>query len=342
MKSAFRCGRASLRTVLVAFAALGLASLAKAGAQAGAPPIVYGDAAAFAQGACAQPLAPFPVLGLVALPGFVHPHEGLLLEPLAPARSLSTLDTSAAIAGAELALAGPEHLRVRSLQPLWAIGFELEQLGPGPSCGPSPSGAARFSAELWAGAQLVGQFEFDAPAPGAGAAFIGVQASAPFDRLELREGGAIDACDELIGAFWTSSCAPVHPYGSPTLGTGDFEAELSALVVPPQVGLARFGINGIHLLGGAPAWLVLGYAPAQLPLFGIELAVDPQRLLAVLPLAVSGSAGVGGIGVFEKLLPIPPLPELAGLSIHAQALVLDPAGPQGFAASAGLAFDICP
>jgi len=336
--------RSNARALLLAGVALAAASAAgaNAAAQVGAPPIVYTDLAGFAHGACAQPLDPIPVLGLVALPGFVHPHDGLLLEPLPPSRSLSTLDTSAAIAGAELALAGPEHLRVRSQEPLWALGFELEQLGAGPSCGPSAPGAARFAGELWSGTQLVGQFEFDAPAPGSGAAFVGVHASAPFDRLELREIGAVDVCDELIGAFWTSSCAPVHAYGSPTLGTGDFEVELSALIVPPQVGLAGFGINGIHLVGGAPAWLVLGYAPAALPLFGIELAVDPQHVLAVLPLAVSGAAGIGGIGVFEKRLPIPAQPELAGLSIYAQALVLDPAGPQGFAASAGLAFDICP
>jgi hypothetical protein len=104
--------------------------------------------------------------------------------------------------------------------------------------------------------------------------------------------------------------------GPPVLGSPD--------VCPPAGGSLQLALtNG---LPGSLAILGLGLAQANLPVLGCTLLVDAIGATVFLPLDGTGAAALS--------IPLPP--GINGLSVTAQAFVLDGGGPQGFAATNGL------
>ena len=125
-------------------------------------------------------------------------------------------------------------------------------------------------------------------------------------------------------------------YGTGAPGAGFFVPEIRCNQA--WMGRPDFAVDVDFGLSGATVYLLISTAPAQLPLGGAaELLVNPNSLLLVDSQVLSGPAGSAGSGSASWTLPLSfaALPGLAGLSIYAQALVVD--GSQGpVALSSGL------
>ena len=118
-------------------------------------------------------------------------------------------------------------------------------------------------------------------------------------------------------------------YGTGLAGSGGYVPVLGS------AGVLRVGFSGeirlSNALGGAQAFLGLGFAPASVPAVGGTLLIAIDSLF---PFPVGGPAGTpgAGFGVIPWTLP----PGLGGVQIFEQAATLDPAAPQGFALTQGV------
>jgi hypothetical protein len=121
------------------------------------------------------------------------------------------------------------------------------------------------------------------------------------------------------------------PYGQGTAGCG---LELGANS-EPRVGNAAFALVCEGAPPSAGGALLLGFAPAQMPFLGVTLLVDPAQAFALDLLVDARGTGTSPIA-------IPPDPTLAGVTLHAQAIVVAACGPQGIAASGGLTLTLQP
>lgn len=149
----------------------------------------------------------------------------------------------------------------------------------------------------------------------------------------------IDCPTVVIGG---SCSVPPETLGEPGHGSSFFEPRLETVGGMPVLGNAAFGLSISFALGGAPALLLLGAEGAEIAApFGI-LHVSLAAPHVLLPLTLGGAAGVAGSGGATLPLPIPAVPALQGLSAYAQALIADPGGIAGVAATAGLHFAVCP
>lgn len=135
--------------------------------------------------------------------------------------------------------------------------------------------------------------------------------------------------------------ATVHaqvPYGDGTAGLGGVVPRLDA----PQawMGNADFEWRIDNALGGSIAYLLVSAAPGSTVINGTEILVDvnPAALLAVEAVPLGGPSGLPtfGSGDFAAPILLPPIPALAGFSLYAQALVIDPGAPGSLAATNGL------
>ena len=96
-----------------------------------------------------------------------------------------------------------------------------------------------------------------------------------------------------------------------------------------QFQAAPFPADGVGLVA-------ISSAPASLPgIFGGTVLVDLASLVRVDPLSIAGGLG-------EITLPIPNNPNLAGVSLFAQAFGIDAPAPGGWAFSSGLEVVFCP
>jgi hypothetical protein len=126
--------------------------------------------------------------------------------------------------------------------------------------------------------------------------------------------------------------AGVAPYGLGCGGTAGAVPQIGAAGLP-QIGNAAFALtvqNGLPLSVGL---VVAGAAPTNIPVGACRVLVAPPWVM--LPAVFLDPTGAG-----STPLPIPANPALAGVLLHGQYLVLDPAGQfLAFASlSAGLAF----
>ncbi|HKB16701.1 MAG TPA: hypothetical protein VKF62_11595, partial [Planctomycetota bacterium] len=136
------------------------------------------------------------------------------------------------------------------------------------------------------------------------------------------------------------SCGVPRRYGAGSPGGGGFVPEIDWEGGHARVGNPTFRLEARRLLGGTVAGLAIATAPANLPVLGITLLVNPvpPPLLVLVPVS-----GVGpGAGSASVTLPIPNDPGLAGGTGYAQWIALDAAGSQGLSASAGVEVTICP
>ena len=117
----------------------------------------------------------------------------------------------------------------------------------------------------------------------------------------------------------------------------------SAGIVPVigDVGPFRSGESGeIRIrggLGGASGYLALGLAPANAPLFGGTLLVNP---LWIFPIQLGGPAGVPGTGGLTIPWVMPA--SLVGLSLYHQAGFVDAGAAFGVSGTNGLRVDVAP
>lgn len=126
----------------------------------------------------------------------------------------------------------------------------------------------------------------------------------------------------------------VRQFGNGSLGTGELSPLLGASG-PLSVGSPNATVRLVRGVGAAPAWIAVGDTEVELldaPLPGLTLYVDGLRDL--LPVILGGTPGVAGEG--ELVIPLPIGPELAGLSVYAEAFLLDAASPSLIAHSNGL------
>lgn len=105
----------------------------------------------------------------------------------------------------------------------------------------------------------------------------------------------------------------------------------------PAIASPAFALLACNLTPGAPGLFALAAAPAELPLLGIEVAVE---LFA--PPALLGPALAGPSGGAQWALPIPNQPQLIGRQLYAQGAWLDACGSAGWAATRGLELTLQP
>ncbi len=129
--------------------------------------------------------------------------------------------------------------------------------------------------------------------------------------------GALDV-DELALAYGiaTAGCN-----GTPLLG-GNSE---------PRVGNAAFALIGNAGPASGPGLLLIGFGAASQPVLGIQLLVDPSQ---GPPIALTVGSDARRTAFWR--LAIPADPGYAGIHLFSQFIWVDPCGPAGFSASAGL------
>lgn len=112
---------------------------------------------------------------------------------------------------------------------------------------------------------------------------------------------------------------------------------LAAVTAVPNVGNVAFGFAGTRAPAGPGGFLVLGLGafPVPIPIFGIDLFVDPTVLL--LSFVTASNLGTAQVG-----LPIPADPLLVGFTVCSQWLWLDASCPGGFSASNGIVTGVVP
>ena len=90
-----------------------------------------------------------------------------------------------------------------------------------------------------------------------------------------------------------------------------------------------------NAVGGAAGLVLMSLSSASLPVYGGTAYVQPPFVLS-LPFVLSGSPGAAGAGFGELLLPVPAAPSLVGVTVHAQAGMLDAGAVAGVALTSGL------
>jgi choice-of-anchor B domain-containing protein len=135
------------------------------------------------------------------------------------------------------------------------------------------------------------------------------------------------------------ACGVGERYGRGTAGSGGHVPVIDWNQGIAQVGNAGYRLESRSLLGGTAALLLLGARAAAIPVAGVELAVDPTGPLLVMTTTASGAGpGQGTAGI---PLALPNDPALAGATLRAQWLALDPAATAGLSASRGMQFTLC-
>jgi hypothetical protein len=142
----------------------------------------------------------------------------------------------------------------------------------------------------------------------------------------------------LFGELWYLSgegtwllgptvAAAHQPYGS-GCGSGTRIPTLTTYG-EPALGNSRFSLDLSSSPERSPFQILVSASAANLPLGGCSVLVDPNVLLSM-------SGTTNDTGFAAAPLAIPRDPGLLGLTVHAQAVVLDPAAPFLLALSQGL------
>lgn len=221
----------------------------------------------------------------------------------AVAADLALLTTRAAAGDLDLVAHGQLDGRIAGLRYVPASGtWTVDRTGEGPYT------TAQLQQKIAAGTAAL---TLTAVPPGSG------------DRIALdRDRDGTRDGDEAVGGYGlaTAGCA-----GAPRL-LGNSE---------PRLGNAAFA----YAMDGAPAggggFLLQALAPANVPLAGVTVLVDPASAVARFLFA---DAWGGAVVPFA----VPGAAAFVGLPLYAQVGWLDPCGPQGLSASAGAALAIRP
>jgi len=128
--------------------------------------------------------------------------------------------------------------------------------------------------------------------------------------------GTHDAGFWSLDGFW-----PHHDLGGDTVGTDAARPRHFGIGLP-EIGTS-WGLGVDRTLGGAAGVILVGTDAIDVPLWGGTFTVGGP-IAFELPFVASGAPGVGGDGAFELTATLPSDPNLIGLSIVSQALLLDP------------------
>jgi hypothetical protein len=138
------------------------------------------------------------------------------------------------------------------------------------------------------------------------------------------------------------SCPFSTPYGAGLAGSGGFVPALGSSGGAPRVGNSGWTWEMSNGVGGGITFLVVGYAPSALPLFGGNVLVDvvtlPYTLFTVI---LGGAPGAPGAGVKSTPLPVPITTSVVGITIDCQTAGIDFDAPQWISLSNGLAVTFC-
>jgi len=137
--------------------------------------------------------------------------------------------------------------------------------------------------------------------------------------------GAPATVDPQLVPFFSS-------YGSGLSGSGGQEPVLAGTGTPTPGGTVSLDVA--NALGGSAGVYLLGLASASIPALGGTILVGPPLVTAAV--ALTGAPGVPGDGTATLPLTIPANPQLAGVVLYAQALVVDAGAPSGVSFTAGL------
>jgi hypothetical protein len=135
---------------------------------------------------------------------------------------------------------------------------------------------------------------------------------------------------------------PPFKYGEVSYGTFGYWPRLDTAGGMPSPGNADFRVTLDFAIGGAPALLLAGAAPAAQAFGWGTLYVAARAPFFSVPLVLGGTAGVPGAGALSLPAPIPDDALLLGLQLYVQALVADPGGAGGLTHTQGLRLTICP
>jgi hypothetical protein len=116
-------------------------------------------------------------------------------------------------------------------------------------------------------------------------------------------------------------------------GTGGAIAQLGAGSCPKIDSVLPLTVS--NAVGGAAGLVALSLATTNQPTLGGTLYVQAPFVLS-LPFVLFGSTGSAGTGFAELLLPIPAVPFLVGVTVYAQAGIVDAGAVQGVALTPGL------
>ncbi len=162
---------------------------------------------------------------------------------------------------------------------------------------------------------------------GAGTVFPTTMAVSP-----AGSSGEVASLIQVRGAPCLGSFAT---YGDGLAGNGGFEPSLTATGCP--VPGSTINLHAASVVGGAPGVMVLGVAPAAVPVFGGTLLVTPSL---TLPIAAGGAPGVPGAGSLMLPVGIPSNPALSGAVLYFQMLFADAGAASGLSFTGGLAMTI--
>jgi hypothetical protein len=142
-----------------------------------------------------------------------------------------------------------------------------------------------------------------------------------------------------VEVFGLSDCVPAAIYGVATTGSGGLNPTINTFG-EPRVGSTNFGLSGGTMLGGAQAYLAVGFAPTSVSAIGLTLLVNP--IAVTIPATTTGGAGVPGVGTVTVPLNVPADPSLDNIDVFYQWFVTDPGSPSAlFSASPGARSRIC-
>ncbi|MCA8950178.1 MAG: hypothetical protein KDE27_11795 [Planctomycetes bacterium] len=143
----------------------------------------------------------------------------------------------------------------------------------------------------------------------------------------------------------TLAAAPAlaqFPYGTGTPGSGGITPQIDCN--QPWAGRTDFEIALDQAYGGTAGLLVISFGPDSSTYAGLPLYVDTAAVLATRFLVLGGGSGVPGAGSTATAFPLTgATPAFVGLSLFAQAVLIDPVGPGfggGWVATGGLEFEL--
>lgn len=136
--------------------------------------------------------------------------------------------------------------------------------------------------------------------------------------------------------LYSETLRPPRSYGVGAAGSAGHWPRLIGME-PPYLGNPNMTLAIANALGGTPAVLLLGVAPAAAggAYLGVPLHVDIGPALVAIPVAGLAGTGPGG-GHFSLPLAMPTDPTLAQAKLYAQGLIADRGAPLGLAGTQGL------
>lgn len=140
--------------------------------------------------------------------------------------------------------------------------------------------------------------------------------------------------------FAMRQCGVSGPFGSGTAGTGGVEPKIGMRTFP-TIGNPGWNLRITEGIGGGIALMAVSFGSLPgIPALGGLIWIDPTGAYTPL-LLLSGTTGAAGAGSGETPVTLPNVLPLVGVPLFAQALVLDPAAPAGFAMTSGFQATIC-